>query len=566
MTDASLVWGSPAWSWAALALAGVVGVTLLWSYWRAPSTSAVKLIAGSLKALGVAGLALCLVEPLLCGTRARRGANIFAILADNSQSMAIHDRGQADSRGEAVRKLLSADSKWQKQLDEDFDARRFAFDAHLRSIDAFGSLAFDGARSSLTSTLNSVSRRFRGLPLAGVLLVTDGNATDAAEVAWDKLPPVYPIVVGGGESPVDLSLAGVTVSQTNFESAPVTVRADVRGSGLAGQTVVAKLLGDDDKELQTQTVELPAGDEPLALRFQLRPEHQGVNFYRVCVSSADAAKPHGGSRKRRRPRWPTTSGWWWSTAAAGRIACSMCAAGRIGNSNSCGALCGMTINWIWSAWCALPAASRSFPSAAKRANRPIRCFAASSTKTRSRPSGTISRCWCGSNVEENELRDGFPKTAEELYKFDAVILDDIEAAFFSQDQLTLLSNFVSRRGGGLLMLGGPDSFAAGRYARTPVGNLLPVYVDQDVSKTVRGEHEYRLALTREGWLQPWVRTRQTEPEERDRLASMTAFRTLTPITSIKPAATMLAEVVDEAGEEHPALVTQRFGADVRPLY
>ncbi len=89
--------------------------------------------------------------------------------------------------------------------------------------------------------------------------------------------------------------------------------------------------------------------------------------------------------------------------------------------------------------------------------------------------------------------------------------------------------------------------------------MLPVYVDQDVSKAVRGEHEYRLALTREGWLQPWVRTRQTEPEERDRLASMTAFRTLTPITSIKPAATILAEVVDEAGEEYPALVTQRFG-------
>jgi hypothetical protein len=161
--------------------------------------------------------------------------------------------------------------------------------------------------------------------------------------------------------------------------------------------------------------------------------------------------------------------------------------------------------------------------------------------------------------DENEMRDGFPKTAEELYRFDAVILDDVEAPFFTQDQLTLLSNFVSRRGGGLLMLGGPDSFAAGRYARTPVGNLLPVYVDQDVTKSARGEHEYRLALTRDGWLQPWVRTRQTEPEERDRLASMTTFRMLTPISSIKPAATTLAEVVDEAGNKHPALVTQRFG-------
>ena len=85
--------------------------------------------------------------------------------------------------------------------------------------------------------------------------------------------------------------------------------------------------------------------------------------------------------------------------------------------------------------------------------------------------------------DENELRDGFPKTADELYRYDAVILDDVEAGFFTQDQLTLLQNFVSRRGGGLLMLGGPDSFAAGRYDRTPVGNLLPVYVDQQSPNT-----------------------------------------------------------------------------------
>ena len=75
MTDASLVWGSPAWSWAALALAVVAGLVLLWSYWRAPSTTTVKLVAGTLKLLGIAGLALCLIEPLLSGTRARRGAN-----------------------------------------------------------------------------------------------------------------------------------------------------------------------------------------------------------------------------------------------------------------------------------------------------------------------------------------------------------------------------------------------------------------------------------------------------------------------------------------------------------
>src|SRR5205085_359106 len=92
--------------------------------------------------------------------------------------------------------------------------------------------------------------------------------------------------------------------------------------------------------------------------------------------------------------------------------------------------------------------------------------------------------------DDVELRDGFPKTADELYRYHAVVLDDLEAAFFTQDQLTLLRNFVNHRGGGLLMLGGPDSFAEGKYDRTPVGELLPVYLNRPVTEP--DDAEYRL--------------------------------------------------------------------------
>ena len=56
--------------------------------------------------------------------------------------------------------------------------------------------------------------------------------------------------------------------------------------------------------------------------------------------------------------------------------------------------------------------------------------------------------------DEIELRNGFPSKAEELFSYQAVILDDLEAAFFTPDQAGLLQRFVSERGGGLLMLGG----------------------------------------------------------------------------------------------------------------
>ncbi len=163
----------------------------------------------------------------------------------------------------------------------------------------------------------------------------------------------------------------------------------------------------------------------------------------------------------------------------------------------------------------------------------------------------------GNKLDGVELRDGFPKTADELYRYHAIVLDDLEAGFFTPDQLALLRNFVSQRGGGLLMLGGPDSFASGKYDRTPVGELLPVYLNR--SEPAQDEQEYRLVLTREGWLQPWVRLRKTEDEEGQRLAAMTPFHTLSRVGGIKPGAVVLAEVTDDAGAKAPALVAQQFG-------
>src|SRR6202007_2318640 len=74
----------------------------------------------------------------------------------------------------------------------------------------------------------------------------------------------------------------------------------------------------------------------------------------------------------------------------------------------------------------------------------------------------------------DELVGGFPKTREELFAYRAVILGSVEAAAFSAEQLRMLADFVSKRGGGLLMLGGRRAFAEGGWAGTPVAEVLPV--------------------------------------------------------------------------------------------
>ena len=51
---------------------------------------------------------------------------------------------------------------------------------------------------------------------------------------------------------------------------------------------------------------------------------------------------------------------------------------------------------------------------------------------------------------ENEqmLAEGFPKTKEELYRYKGLIFGSIESTFFTQDQLNMVVDYVSNRGGG----------------------------------------------------------------------------------------------------------------------
>ena len=79
--------------------------------------------------------------------------------------------------------------------------------------------------------------------------------------------------------------------------------------------------------------------------------------------------------------------------------------------------------------------------------------------------------------DPEELVGGFPKTREELFKYRGLILGSVEAGVFAGDQLQMIAEFVERRGGGLLMLGGARSFGEGGYGGTPVADALPLLID-----------------------------------------------------------------------------------------
>ncbi len=544
------------WLRPALMLLALAAMLVLWAYHRAPAEGRIRGACVGLKILGFLLLLLCLIDPMGTAERAKPGANILALAADNSEGMNLTDAGTDQSRAATLRAALKpGESTWQHQLVNEFEVRRYSFDSRLRTLDSFAALKFDGTASHLGRALRTLARRYRSQPLAGIVVFTDGIATDLdAPPDIAGLPPIYPVILGKQLPKRDVALAQVTVTQTAFEDAPVTVRAQVTCRGCPGETITARLeqlnrSDDPTRFVQDKKLTSPAKDGPLAFRFQIRPTGRNIMFYRLTVApdgkNAEATRANntrvvvvdrGGGPHR-------------VLYVSGRANWEFKFLQRALADDRHVDLVGM-----------IRIAKRepkfAFKGRADESSNPLfRGFKNKDQDQESYDKPVLIRL---GTRDAEELKTGFPQTPEELYAYHAVIVDDLEAAFFPPSQHTLLQNFVKERGGGFLMLGGQESFRQGKYNRTPIGTMLPVYLDRPAD--TKALQNLRLTLTRDGWLQPWTRLRDNEHAERERLGGMAKFVSLNRIRQIKPGARVLSTVhVEDNREQHPALVTHAYG-------
>jgi uncharacterized membrane protein len=73
--------------------------------------------------------------------------------------------------------------------------------------------------------------------------------------------------------------------------------------------------------------------------------------------------------------------------------------------------------------------------------------------------------------------EALPTTMEGLTRYDSIILSNISALRMTKAQMELLRNYVRDQGGGLVMLGGEESFGVGGYYHTAVEEALPVTME-----------------------------------------------------------------------------------------
>ena len=552
------------WLWLYAGLFVVVFTLMVWAYRRAQTINPGNKTAFLLKLSGVLILVLCLLEPIWSSRRAKPGANLFVIMADNSSSMLITDRGMNLTRAGILREAVDANnSRWLGALADDFQLRQYIFDSRLRRTTDFSELAFDGKASSISTVLRTIAERYGNKPLAGVLLLTDGTATDMTGQSYDfsNMPPVYPVVIGGSQPQKDISLNNVTVSQSSFEDSPVTIHADIETAGYAGKTIAVDLMDHSGNLVERQTQKIGKNENKRIFKYRLRPEESGILFYALQAKEKleeDTTKQsetpgeatmvnnqrtlvvdRGGGPYRilyvtGRPNWEYK---FLRRAVSEDEQVKLVALMRLAKREP-------KFNWIGRR--------------GETSNPLYRGFDNTDTEqTEQYDQPVLIRMYPSGTDDPTELRDGFPTTEEELFRYHAIILDDVESEFFSPVQMDLLRRFVAERGGGFLMLGGKESFRQGNFNRTAIGQILPVYLDRLPESPTTGQ--LRLDLTREGWLQPWARLRENETNEQQRISEMPAFRVLNRLPAVKPGASVVATIGNDWGQQFPALIVQRYG-------
>jgi uncharacterized membrane protein len=560
----SIIFPAGQWIWLVVPVLVATALLLFWSYRRSPEIGTVHRIAFFLRLLGVLVLLVCLIEPLWSGKHVKSGENLFLVVADNSSGMNIHDQGMTDSRGEMLKSVFGPDkSVWLASLADNFQVREYLFDSQLRRTTDFSELNFDGKASAIGGIMHTIAQRYRGRPVAGVLLMTDGNATDMGEQFYDLsgMPPVYPVVIGAARPQKDISLSNVSVSQTSFEDAPVTIQADIEASGYAGKTVTLNLTESSGKVVERQKCKISKSDEKHTLRFNVRPDTSGILFYNL--RAAEEIVQDGSPDQQQGPSEATLAnnrstlvvdrgkGPYRILYVTGRPNWEYKFLRRAISEDD-------QIQLVGLIRVALREPKYEWLGHSGELNNPLYRGFDNKDEEQAEQYDQPVLVRLGTR-DDTELRDGFPRTAEDLFCYQAIILDDVEAGFFAHDQMELIRRFVAERGGGFLMLGGTESFREGKYNRTPIGQMLPVYLDRLPQTNTGVGTKIHFNLTREGWLQPWARLRDNELDEQKRLSAMPAFRVLNRLVAVKPGAQVVATAGDDSGGKFPALVVQRYG-------
>lgn len=471
----------------------------------------------ALKLLFALLVVVLLMRPTLTISTMVPQQSILALLVDNSKSMGILENGSP--RGEPLKSLLADDGRFLEQLRDNFNLRLVKFDSDVYNLAGGDELSWTGEQTNISMGINRVLAETKNLPLGGIILFSDGSDNSYQEdpqvldqLASKKIP-LHTVGVGADQLNSDVEITQVSLPNRVLPGSVATARVTLKHSGFSGARAILEVR-EGTTLIETKEVYLSPAAQLSTTELKLFPETEGIREYDFRVKGLEGEEIEENNSRRtfvnvidKRPKILLVEG--------------------------------------------RPRWEYKFLRQALAGDEHLRLEALLRT--------ALNKFYRQGIEEESTLASGFPSNREDLFEYEGVLLGDVESAFFTYAQMEAIRDFVSRRGGGLLMMGGRFALSQGGYSNTPVEEAIPVQLGQFGSGAYQREFVAPL-LTQFGENHPALQLAQDDDENRRIWLDLPELTDTSLIKGVKAGATILAQVVpgDEAGGE-PLLVAQRFG-------
>ena len=506
--------------WVMLAAIVAAGAGLAYLLWGRGASRVAGIRSGLvwlLQTLLAAVLLLMLWHPALSIATLRPQQNIVAVVVDDSASMARADEAGGATRRQAVANVLN--SGLLNSLKDKFQVRLYKLSDHLERFDKLDQLTSSTPATHLGEGLKQVVADAASLPIGAVVLASDGadnaggvDLETIAEIRRQRIP-IHTIGFGQEQAAKDVEVGDVQVPSRALPDSRLSAVVSFHQHGYAGQKAMvtvkegAKILAQQqvtlkkDGEEQSETLLFNAGAagvRTVETSIQPLPGEDNVkNNVVMRLVNVDARKPRI-LYLEGEPRWEF-----------------------------------------------------KFLRRAVENDRTIDLVTILRT--------TQNKIYRQGLENPDELKDGFPTKVEELFAFDGIILGSVDAPYLTPGQQTLIKDFVDRRGGGVLFLGGKDSLADGGWKQSADVELLPTILPDRKDTFVR--IGATVELTAPGRDSLITRLEEDPNKNIERWKKLPYVMNFQDAGQPKPGAVVLVDAIPMSGGggHVPLLVTQNFG-------
>ena len=361
------------------------------------------------------------------------------------------------------------------------EAKKTRRKAKIAQFDWVDKLEANAITTPIGDSLRKAVELKRGQPLAGVVLLTDGGNNSglsprelAAQLKQDGVPLyIYGL---GITSPRDIIMANLFAPEVSFVKDEVMANVRVRSQGLAGEKAKVILKLGDTKVDEREITFGPDGEQVVALRFT--PDKTGDFELEASIE----ARPDETVKD--------------NNARVQHL--------RVIDSKIRVLLVEQSPRWDFRYLQAMFMRDRRVE---------LKCVLFEGAPSIARD-------------DNSPYLDRFPANKDELFKYDLIVLGDVDPRQLTPEQQRNVNEFVARFGGSLLMVAG-KRFSPGAWRNTPIEQLLPVEFDAVNTATATGdgsaEKPVKLALTTQGRTSTMLRLADKEEE------SLALWKTLPPI-------------------------------------